>query len=350
MLDLAIRRGTGDFTLSASLTVGSGVTAVFGPSGAGKTTLARCIAGLARPDAGHITVDGEQVFGPGVDLPAYRRDIGYVFQDARLFPHLTVRANLLYGAAAGVSPDAVAEMLDIAPLLSRRPSGLSGGEAARVAIGRALLRAPRLLILDEPLAALDQRLRGQILPYLERVRDGGIPILYISHAIEEVARLATTLVLMKAGQVTHVGPVGDILSDPEIATRLGPSQAGALLEGVVIGHGDGLAAVDTQVGRLHVAGVEGAEGTRVRIRVRAEDVIVATEAPQGLSALNILPARVVAVHRGQGPGAMVRLAAGDGSLLARITQRSVARLDLTPDRPVWAIIKTSGVGRIDVGG
>ncbi|GIT92314.1 molybdenum import ATP-binding protein ModC [Jannaschia pagri] len=350
MLDVAITRRVDGFTLDVALTAGSGVTAVFGPSGAGKTSLARCVAGLERPDAGRIVLDGQEVFGPNAWVPVHKRAIGYVFQEARLFPHLTVERNLLYGAPTGTAPGQVADMLGIKPLLGRRTAGLSGGEAARVAIGRALLRQPRLLIMDEPLAALDARRRGLILPYLERLRDHGIPILYISHAIEEVARLASTLVLMRAGQVVRSGPVEEMLSDPTVAADIGPSQAGAVLSGIIRKIADGLAEVETPAGCLHLAGVEGGVGTALRLRIRAEDVIVATQEPVGLSALNVLPMVVEQVLQGQGPGVMVRLRAGDGALLARVTRVSADRLGLVVGRPVWAVIKTTGVARLDVGG
>lgn len=348
MLEVAIRRTVGVFTLDVELRAAAGVTAIFGPSGAGKTTLARCLAGLSQPDAGRIVLDGRVLFDGRSRLPPHRRGIGYVFQEPRLFPHMSVRQNLLYGASNGCDPGEVAEMLGIAPLLARRPGGLSGGEAARVAIGRALLRAPKLLILDEPLAALDGRRREVVLPWLEGLRDAGLPILYISHAIEEVARLADTLVLLKDGTVLRAGPLGALLSDPEAAASMGPSQAGSVLDGRIAGHADGLAQVETAVGTLHVAGIEGNSG-RARVRIRAEDVMIATEAPVGLSALNVLPMRVAALHAGQGPGVMVRLIAGDGALLARITRRSRDRLDLRPGSEVWAVIKTSGVARADVG-
>ncbi|MGB3408379.1 MAG: TOBE domain-containing protein, partial [Jannaschia sp.] len=188
-------------------------------------------------------------------------------------------------------------------------------------------------------------------PYLERLRDSGVPILYISHAIEEVARLATTLVLLRDGRVERSGPVGDLLSDPIVAARLGPSQAGAMLEGRVIGLDDaGLATVETSVGILYIAGVEAPLGKPLRIRIRAEDVIVARLRPEGLSALNILPATVEAIQPGLGPGVMLRLRAQDGALLARVTRRSVEVLGLETGQAVWAVLKTSGVARIDVGG
>jgi molybdate transport system ATP-binding protein len=349
MLEVAIRRGAGDFVLDVTLEAVSGVTAVFGPSGAGKTTLARCVAGLARPDAGRIVLGGEVLFGEGVDLPPHRRGVGYVFQEPRLFPHLDVAGNLLYGAPRGTDPGPVAEMLDIAPLLSRRPGGLSGGEAARVSLGRALLRAPRLLILDEPLASLDARRRGAILPYLERVRDAGTPILYISHAIEEVARLATTLVLLSGGRVSRAGPVGALLSDPEVAAELGPDQAGALVEGTIRAVGDGLVRLDTALGPLSVAGIAAAVGGRARVRIRAEDVLVATRPPEGLSARNVLEARIETVRDGQGPGVMLRLRIGDGAILARVTRASAREMGLTEGARVWAVLKTSSVARMDVG-
>ena len=348
-LEVAIRRAIGAFRLDVSLVAAAGVTALFGPSGAGKTTLARCVAGLARPDAGRIALDGRVLFDDGIDLPPHRRGVGYVFQEPRLFPHLSVRANLLYGAPRGTDPGPVAAMLGIAGLLARRPGGLSGGEAARVAIGRALLREPRLLILDEPLAALDARRRERILPWLEGLRAAGMPILYISHAIEEVARLADTLVLIRDGRVARAGPLADVLSDPEAAALLGPSQAGAVLEGAVASVADGLMRVETPAGALEVPG-DGPVGARLRVRVRAEDVIVAVEPPRGLSALNVLPGRVATAREGQGPGVMLGLAVGEGTLLARVTRRSFRSLDLSPGRAVWAVVKTSGVARADVGG
>ncbi|WP_299650196.1 molybdenum ABC transporter ATP-binding protein [uncultured Jannaschia sp.] len=348
MLEVALQRSVGAFTLDVALEADAGTTAIFGPSGAGKTTLARCVAGLARPDAGRIALDGRVLFGPGTDLPPHRRDIGYVFQEARLFPHLNVRRNLLYGAPRGADPGDVCEMLGIGDLLGRRTAGLSGGEAARVAIGRALLRRPRLLILDEPLAALDGPRRDRVLPWLERVRDAGVPILYISHAVEEVARLADTLVLLRDGQVARAGPVGEILSDPSVAALMGPSQAGAVLTGRVVSEADGIAAVETAVGTVQVVGAGGV-GSRLRLRIRAEDVIVATERPRGVSALNVLAGTVASAQPGQGPGVMLRLAIGEGHLLARVTRRSAATLDLSEGRVIWALVKATGVARADIG-
>ncbi|MEM7489384.1 MAG: molybdenum ABC transporter ATP-binding protein [Pseudomonadota bacterium] len=343
MLEVAIRRMVGDFALDVDLRASSGVTALFGPSGAGKTTVARCVAGLARPDTGRIALDGRVLFGDGVDLPPHRREIGYVFQEARLFPHRSVRANLTYGAPRGTDPGPVAEMLDIGPLLDRRPGGLSGGEAARVAIGRALLRRPNLLILDEPLAALDARRRAAVLPYLERLRGQGVPILYISHAIEEVARLATTLVLLRDGKVQAAGPVGEMLADPDTAALLGPGQAGAVLEGRVVGSDAGGVRIETAAGMLAVSG-QAETGAALRLRVRASDVTLARVRPEGLSEPNVLPARVEAVTA-SGGGAMVRLRVGEASVLSQVGQDAVTALDLVPGREVWAVLRVAGAAR-----
>ncbi|MEM7644605.1 MAG: molybdenum ABC transporter ATP-binding protein [Pseudomonadota bacterium] len=343
MLEVAIRRAVGDFVLDVDLQASSGVTALFGPSGAGKTSVARCVAGLARPDGGRIALDGRVLFGDGVDVPPHRRGIGYVFQEARLFPHLDVRANLLYGAPRGTEPGAVAEMLDIGPLLARRPAGLSGGEAARVAIGRALLRQPKLLILDEPLASLDARRRAAILPYLERLRGQGVPILYISHAIEEVARLATTLVLLRDGQVQAAGPVGEMLADPVLAALLGPGLAGAVLEGRVVGREAEAVRIETAAGPLLVAG-QAEMGAELRLRIRASDVTLADREPIGLSEPNVMRGRVEAVTNMPG-GAMVRLRVGEAWLLAQVGRAAVAELRLAPGQEIWAVLRVAGAAR-----
>ncbi|UWQ20835.1 molybdenum ABC transporter ATP-binding protein [Jannaschia sp. W003] len=337
-----LRRG--DFSLDVELEAGPGVTALFGPSGAGKTTVARLVAGL-EPGA-RVEIGGRDVSA----LPPHRRGIGYVFQEPRLLPHLSVRQNLLYGAPRGADPVPTADMLGIAPLLDRRPRALSGGEAARVALGRALLRAPRMLILDEPLAALDAARRLEILPHFERLRGAGLPILLISHAIEEVARLADTLVLMRAGRIERAGPLAEVLGDPASAALIGPAAAGAVIEGVVGAARHDLAPVGTPAGVIWVPATGLAEGARVRLRLPASDIIVAVEPPRGLSALNVLPATIEAIHEGGGPGAMLGLRAGGARLLARVTQRSVEALDLAPGRAVWAVVKATGVARADVGG
>ncbi len=335
-----------------------GVTALFGRSGSGKTSIINAVAGLLRPDQGRIAVDGAVLFDSalGVNLPAHRRRIGYVFQDARLFPHLTVRQNLTYGRwfapkGAGPSLDQVSNMLGLEALLNRRPAALSGGEKQRVAIGRALLANPRILALDEPLAALDEGRKAEILPYLERMRDSArVPILYVSHQMSEVARLANTVVLIEAGRVTAVGPASDILSDPATAQGLGLRDVGALLPARVAAHeADGLSRLDSAAGPLWLPRVSAHLGAHLRIRVLAQDVMLATQRPEGISALNILPAVVRDLRQGDGPGVLVRLDAGDGVLLARITARSAAALGLVPGAQVFAILKAVSVAQEDVG-
>lgn len=336
-----------------------GVTALFGRSGAGKTTVINAVAGLLRPDRGRIAVDGAVLFDSalGVNLPIHRRRVGYVFQDARLFPHLNVRQNLTYGCwfapkGPGASLDQVVDLLGLGGLLARRPAALSGGEKQRVAIGRALLSNPRILALDEPLAALDEARKAEILPYLERLRDeAGLPILYVSHQMSEVARLANTVVLIEGGRVAAAGPAADILSDPGTAHGLGLREVGALLLARVAAHeDDGLSRLDTGAGPVWLPRVAAAVGANLRVRILAQDVMLAVERPKGISALNILPAVVRDLRQGDGPGALVRLDAGDGVILARITRRSAAALDLVPGAQVFAILKAVSVAQEDVGG
>ena len=351
MLRIELSHRFGDFALDVDITAGDGITMLFGPSGAGKSTIAKAVGGLLRTDQAYVQL-GKRVLADTSKrfwLKPHMRRIGYVFQEPRLFPHLSVRGNLLYGAGHDTDLARIADLLDIAPLLTRRPAGLSGGEAARVALGRALLSAPSLLILDEPLAALDARRKADILPYLERLRDhANVPMLYITHALDEVARLGSTLVLLQDGKVARSGSVKDVLSDPDAVPVLGPRMAGAMLEGHVVRHVDGLTELKVSGGLVWVPGTAGAAGTKIRLRVMAQDVIVGTQKPQGLSALNILPAKVVSLHRGDGPGALVVLQSGTDRLLARITQRSLDEMSLAPGDAVYGILKTVSVGPTDV--
>lgn len=358
MLKVALRHRFAGFDLDAEFEAPAGVTALFGHSGSGKTTVVNAVAGLLAPDAGRIELDGTVLFdrATGRNLPAHRRRIGYVFQDARLFPHLTVRQNLLYGRwlRGGGGADDLARvvgLLGLEALLPRRPQGLSGGEKSRVAIGRALLSHPRLLLMDEPLASLDEARKLEILPYLERLRDaGGVPILYVSHSMAEVARLATTIVVLEAGRILRVGPAGQVLSDPDAVPSLGLREAGAILQGVVAAQEeDGLTRLATSAGPVWLPRVGAAPGTALRIRVSAQDVIVSLERPQGISALNILPARIVALRQGDGPGVLVQMLAGDDLLLARLTRRSAMALALAPGMDVFAVVKSLAVAQQDVG-
>jgi molybdate transport system ATP-binding protein len=359
VLSVALRHRYAGFALDLAFEAPPGVTALYGRSGSGKTSVVNAVAGLLRPQEGRITLGATVLCDTqtGLFLPPHRRHIGYVFQDARLFPHLTVRQNLLYGrffAPKGTGPDlpSIADLLGLGPLLNRRPGALSGGEKSRVALGRAILSHPRMLVLDEPLAALDEARKAEILPYLERMRDGlGLPLLYVSHAAAEVARLATTVVLVDAGRVTAAGPVAQIFADPATAPSLGLREAGAvLLARIAAQEEDGLTRLETPAGPLFLPRIAAVAGTEVRLRILAQDVMLALERPQGISALNLLPARVREVRLGEGPGALVRLDVGGAALLARVTRRSVAALDLQPGREVWAVLKAVSVAQENVGG
>lgn len=354
MLEIALSHRFPGFTLDAELTAPPGVTALFGGSGSGKTTIVNALAGLMRPDTGRIVAGGRVLYDSTarINLPPHLRRIGYVFQDARLFPHLTVLENLRYGArfapagATGPGLDEVTGLLGIAHLLTRRPATLSGGEAARAAIGRALLSRPAVLALDEPLAALDAPRRAEILPFLERLRDAAhLPILYVSHAADEVARLATTLVLLDQGRVTRAGPVAQVIASPEAASLFGPREAGAVIAATIAAQdADGITRLQTAAGPFLLPQVAGAIGQPLRLRVHAQDVILAATRPEGLSALNTLPVTVAALTpEGAGGVVVSLLAPGDVPLMARITRRSSQALALAPGVQVHAVLKAVAV-------
>ncbi len=353
MIAARITHRQGAFHLDVALDIGPGVTAVFGPSGAGKTTLVSAIAGLIRPDQAQIIV-GERVLTDTearVFVPPARRRIGYVFQDARLFAHMSVLRNLLYGAPKGADPAEIIALLGIAPLLDRAPATLSGGEAQRVAIGRALLSAPDMLIMDEPLAALDGPRKDEILPYLRRLRhEAHIPILYVSHAMAEIAQIADALVVMRAGRIVTHGPLNAVLTDPALIGHLPVREAGAVLEGrIVAHHDDGLSEIDVPGGRLHLPQVPEPVGAVLRVRIAAQDVMLSRDRPAHISALNVLAGTIKQVRTGSGPGAMVTIKLGESRILARITQRSAQAMALSPDQPIYAVIKTVAVAQGDIG-
>jgi molybdate transport system ATP-binding protein len=359
MLEVDLSHRLGAFALEARFTSAGRVTALFGRSGAGKTSLVNCLAGLIRPNRGRVVVDGHVLFDDraGVCVPPHRRRIGYVFQEGRLFPHLTVRQNLLYGRwftpaserRAGVEP--VVDLLGLQPLLDRRPAGLSGGEKQRVALGRALLTDPRLFLMDEPLASLDAARKEEILPYIERLRDETrVPIVYVSHSVPEVTRLASTMVVLSEGRVQAAGPVGAVMSRLDLVGVIGREEAGAVLETVVAGvdAASGLATLRSLAGDLYAPRLDLRPGTPVRVRIRARDVMIATRPPSDLSALNVLPGRVAEVGAEDAASVDIRLDCRGESLVARLTRHSVARLDLHAGRAVYAVVKAVAIeGPVD---
>jgi molybdate transport system ATP-binding protein len=343
------------FTLDLDVSLpGRGVTAIFGHSGSGKTTLLRCLAGLAKPARGRLVVNGETWLDTerGIFLPTFRRPLGYVFQEASLFPHLSVEKNLRFGlqrvAAAERRVDLAqaAALLGIGHLLKRMPAGLSGGERQRVGIARALLTSPRLLLLDEPLASLDQKRKLEILPYLERLHDElDIPMLYVSHAPEEVARLADHLVLLEAGRAIASGPIADTLARLDLPLAF-VDDASVVMEGVVAEHDAryGLLSVVLPGARAALRFVHEpmATGKSLRVAVKARDVSLMTGVYEHefSSVLNVLPAKVVAIADDANPAQVVVRLDVDGSpLLARVTRYSLDRLEIGVGMQVWAQVK-----------
>lgn len=358
-ISVRIRHRFAAFAIDADFEAPSGVTVLFGRSGAGKTSVVNAVSGLLRPEEGHIEVDGETLLDTsrGISVPVHRRRIGYVFQEGRLFPHMTVRQNLRFGhwfapaQAHGEKMEHVVELLGVGHLLDRRPMHLSGGEKQRVAIGRALLSAPRLLLMDEPLASLDEQRKAEILPYIERLSgEVKIPVLYVSHSIAEVARLATTIVVMRDGKVARAGSAGSLLADPGTLAVLGHHEGGAILTArLERHHDDGMSELSHYAGRLFLPRMDAAPGDSVRLRIRASDIMLSLQKPEGLSALNILAVRIDDILPGEGPGAAISLAAGDDRLLARITRRSAAALGLRPDMEIYAVVKSMALARGDIG-
>ena len=359
MLSVELRHRFQDFVLDVQFEAPRGITTLFGSSGAGKTSVVNAIAGLFRPQEGRIEVDGRLLFDhlQNISLPTHQRRVGYIFQDARLFPHLNVRKNLLFGrrfipnGSAVESLERIAALLGLDDLLERMPNALSGGEKQRVAVGRALLAEPAVLLADEPLAALDEKRKAEILPYFEKLRDDTkVPIVYVSHSANEVARLATTVVSIEHGRVRRHGPALELLQDPAL-TPTGSRAAGAVLEAVVLRHhDDGLTELRAMDATLLIGGVEREPGASVRVRVAAHDVMLSRTEPSQISALNVLPSRVNEIRTGDGPGALVSLQTPAGVLLSRITHRSVAALELKPDSECYAIVKTTAIAPDAVGG
>ena len=358
-LDVDIGLRLGAFVLDVQFAADAPVTALFGRSGSGKTTVLNAIAGLTRPHRGRIAL-GNTVFydGDGTALPAQRRRVGYVFQEARLLPHLTVRQNLLYGRFFTAARERyadferVVQLLDLDDHLQRRPHTLSGGEKQRVAIGRALLASPRILLMDEPLASLDTPRKTEILYYVERLRDElRVPMVYVSHAIDEVIRLADTVVLLSEGRVAGAGPVAEMAGRMELRPFLGRFEGGAVIEARVAAHDLdwGLARLDFPGGSLYAPDVDALVGERIRVRVRARDVSLATSRPNGLSMLNVIAGTVSGMGEASGASIDVRIDAAGTSIIARVTRRSVADLGITPGKQVYALIKAVAIDRHSVG-
>lgn len=351
-IEARFRLRRGEFTLDVELSVPArGVTAIFGPSGSGKTTLLRAVAGLEHCPGGRLRI-GDDIWQEGSRfVPTHQRQLGYVFQEPSLFPHLSVRGNLEYGAKR-LPPDRrrlqleqVAALLGLRGLLARDPAGLSGGERQRVAIGRALLTSPQLLLLDEPLAALERRSRAGILPYLERLHDElRVPVLYVSHAADEVARLADHLVLLEKGSVQASGPIVEMLTRIDLPLAHG-DDAEALISAAVTGHDDeyDLTYLEFAGGRFAVPYKELAPDTRVRLRVLARDVSLTLRRQSDTSILNVFPARVVEVAPEGASQVVVRLDANGVVILSLITRKSATTLALEPGKQVYAQVKSVAV-------
>lgn len=354
MIEVRFTKALPSFTLDVAFAApAAGVTALFGASGSGKTSIIQAIAGGLRPDSGLIAV-GDRLFfdsRTNVDLPIHLRRIGYVFQDARLFPHLSVRANLDYGyrragVRRGIEHTHVIDLLGLGPLLDRRTHRLSGGERQRVAIGRALLSQPALLLMDEPLSSLDPSRKAELLPYIESLRDElGLPILYISHAFEEVVRLADHLVVVEAGRVVQSGPFLELASKPGLTPFVGRFEAGSVVACTVASHDPllHLTLLEFAGGQLSIPRIEAPTGSRLRVQIKARDVALSLSRPMDVSITNRLPGRLTALQRGDGPYVEASVDVGGITLQALITVESASRLGLEPGLQVWALIKSVAV-------
>jgi len=355
-VDARVAFGSFELRLSDRFAL-EGITALFGPSGCGKSTLLRIIAGLERKARGQIRFDGETWLDDETRtfVPPHKRGVGYMFQDARLFPHLSVEGNLRYAArrSAGVTSlidfASVVGALDLANLLPRRPTSLSGGERQRVAIGRTLLTRPRLLLMDEPLAALDMQRKAEILPYIERLPEAfGVPVIYVTHAIDEVARLAQKMIVLTAGRKVADGPVTEILERLDLQPVTGRFEAGVVLNARVVAHDAAfqLTRLDHHGQSIDMPMVDMSIGTEVRLRVRARDVSLATERPKSISVRNILAGRIVQIEQeAETAFAETLVDIGGARLRARITRAAVAELGLAPGTPVFALVKSIAFDR-----
>ncbi len=364
MIRIKVTRKLGAFALDAAFEADSaGITALFGRSGAGKTSIVNMLAGLLRPDTGRIEIDGRVLFDheKGIDLAPEKRRLGYVFQESRLFPHYTVRGNLRYGmrrrdaAARKIDFDTVVEVLGIGHLLDRRPRALSGGEKQRVALGRARLTSPELLLMDEPLASLDGPRKQEVLPLIEALRDRfAVPIVYVTHSMDEIVRLADTLVLVDDGKVAAVGPLEELTSRLDLRPLTGRYEAGSVIVARVAEHDAeyALSLLDFPGGTFRVPRLDLPVGARLRVRIRARDVSIAVKRPEGLSDLNVFAGTVEQIGRpvgsGGGPELDLRLDIGGTPLWVRISRRAFEDLGLAQGSSVYAVIKGTSIDRLSL--
>jgi molybdate transport system ATP-binding protein len=352
MIEFNIGLDLKTFTLDVAFAGGQGITALFGQSGSGKSLTLNIIAGLMRPDRGYIRLDGQPLVDVAarIFVPPHRRRIGLVFQDSNLFPHISVKQNLLFGrwfapkGARAIEFDAVIETLGIEPLLQRRPSRLSGGERQRVAIGRALLSCPNLLLFDEPLAALDMARKLEIMPLIERIRDEfRVPIIYVSHAVEEVMRLASSVVVLDGGKVKAIGGPNEVFGPGAGALEDRFERSSVLMTVAGENNNYGLTQLKHPAGTVWLTGPAGPPGRSVRVVVNATDVMIATSPPQGLSVRNILTGVVDSISI-DGPFATIEIALdGDGRLAAAATRQAVDDLHLVQGSRVYALIKSTAL-------
>jgi len=349
--------GRKDFKLNVSVDIPlQGITGIYGPSGAGKTTLLRCIAGLEDATVGELSIGTERWQGDGVALPVHEREIGYVFQEPRLFSHLRVRENIRYGmrrsrSDQGPDLEAVVSLLGLGQLLQRWPHELSGGEAQRVAIARALLRAPKFVLMDEPLASLDVIRKNEILPFLDRLHaESSTPIIYVSHSIEEICRLCDHLIILNAGRVVASGELQSVLVRLDIPTLAG-EEAGSVISGNIAEYDAqyDLTKISFSGGDLWLPGNLGTIGNTLRLRIRANDISLNRDLARRSSILNLLEVVVEDIQDTPGPTQLVRIVAGQERLIARITRRSIKELNLQPGDTVIAQVKAAAVRGPNIG-
>lgn len=353
MLDVTLSHRFDGFDLDVAFQAPAGITAIFGPSGSGKSTLLKSVAGLIRPQSGRIVLGDRVLFDSRsrVFKSAPERRIGVVFQEGRLFPHMSVRKNLTYGqrghaTSAPSDIDPIVDLLGIGHLLDRQPNTLSGGEAQRVAIGRALLSAPDLLLMDEPLASLDERRKAEILPYLERLKETiGTPILYVSHSLTEVLQLSNMLVVLSDGKVVEQGATDDLISRPELARHFGADQISSYLSATVISDAgpDGVCQVETAGGPLFLPGVRAESGTALRLRIPMRDVVLFNDDPVSLGTAAAIKGTVAGVGPADGFGVDVALQIGSDVLRTRITSQEVEALGLQAGMLLYARVRPADV-------